>query len=122
MDRMKKLLMMDSRTFNRLTTPKDKVLTSIEGEMSSISNDESIPDDVKAKLFSSTQSRFLKLKHPQWGETPDPPNAVPDNPPRRIVERAKPVSNIFESNKPRPHQRQKRVSYRQRRHRGIGRN
>ena len=42
MDRMKKLLMMDSRTFNRLTTPKDKVLTSIEGEMSSILNDESI--------------------------------------------------------------------------------
>ena len=31
MDRMKKLLMMDSRTFNRLTTPKDRVLTSIEG-------------------------------------------------------------------------------------------
>ena len=34
MDRMKKMLMMDSRTFIRLTTPKDKVLSSIEGEMS----------------------------------------------------------------------------------------
>ena len=49
MDKMKKLLMVDSRTFNRLTTPKDKVLTSIEGEMTSILNDESIPEDVKAK-------------------------------------------------------------------------
>ena len=67
MDRMKKLLMMDSRTFNRLTTPKDKVLTSIEGEMTSILNDESIPEDVKAKLYASAQSRYLKIEHPQWG-------------------------------------------------------
>ena len=51
MDRMKKMLMMDSRTFNRLTTPKDKVLSSIEGEMSSILNDESIPKDVRAKMY-----------------------------------------------------------------------
>ena len=65
MDRMKKMLMMDSRTFNRLTTPKDKVLSSIEGEMSSILNDESIPEDVKAKLYASKQSRFLKIEHPQ---------------------------------------------------------
>ena len=69
MDRMKKVLMMDSRTFNRLTTPKDKVLTSIDGEMSNILNDESIPEDVKAKLYSSAHSRFLKIEHPQWGET-----------------------------------------------------
>ena len=61
MDKMKKVLIMDSRTFNRLTTPKDKVLTSIEGEMSSILNDDSIPEDVKAKLYSSAQSRFLKM-------------------------------------------------------------
>ena len=65
MDRMKKLFMMDSRTFNRLTTPKDKVLTSIEGEMSSILNDESIPEDVKAKLYAYKQSRFMKIEHPQ---------------------------------------------------------
>mgnify|MGYP003474984025 CR=1 FL=1 len=64
MDRMKKLLMMDSRTFNRLTTPKDKVLSSIKGEMSSILNDESIPEDVRAKLLTSKQSRFLKIEHP----------------------------------------------------------
>ena len=95
MDRMKKLLMMDSRTFNRLTTPKDKVLTSIEGEMSSILNDESIPEDVRAKLYSSAQSRFLKIEHPQWSETTSPPNVVPDN--QRLVERVKPVSNIFKT-------------------------
>ena len=65
MDSMKKMLMIDSRTFNRLTTPKDKVLSSIEGEMSSILNDESIPEDVKAKLYASKQSRFLKIEHPQ---------------------------------------------------------
>ena len=64
MDKMKKLLMMDSRTFNRLTTPKDKVLTSIEGEMSSILNDESITKNVKAKLYASAQSRYLKIEHP----------------------------------------------------------
>ena len=69
MDKMKKLLMMDSRTFNRMTTPKDKVLTSIEGEMSSILNDESIPEDVRAKRYASAQSRYLKIEHPQWGET-----------------------------------------------------
>ena len=69
MDRMKKLLMMDSRTFNRLTTTKDKVLTSIEGEMSSILNDDSIPEDVEAKLYASKQSQFMKIEHSQWGET-----------------------------------------------------
>ena len=53
MDRMKKLLMMDSRTFNRLTSPKDKVLISIEGEMLSILNDKSSPEDVRAELYSS---------------------------------------------------------------------
>ena len=98
MDRMKKLLMMDSRTFNRMTTPNDKVLTSIEGEMSSISNDESIPEDVRAKLFTSKQSRFLKIEHPQWGETANSPDVVLDNPPRRMVERGKPVANILKSN------------------------
>ena len=56
MDRMKKLLMMDSRTFNRLTTPKDKVLTSIEDEMSSILNDDSIPKTWK--LNSTHLSNF----------------------------------------------------------------
>ena len=61
--------MMDSRTFNRMTTLKDKVLTSIEGEMSSILKEESIPEDVRARLFTSEQSRFLKIEHPQWGET-----------------------------------------------------
>ena len=70
MDRMKKLLMMDSRTFNRLTSSKDKVLTSIEGEMSSILKDESIPEDVRTKFHSSAQSRYLKkIEHPQWGES-----------------------------------------------------
>ena len=69
MDRMKKLLMMDSRTFNRLTTPKDRVLNSMEGEMSDILNDDSTPEDVRAKRYASAQTRYLKLEHPQWGET-----------------------------------------------------
>ena len=56
MERMKKLLMMDSRTFDRMTTPKDKVLTPIEGVISSILNDDNIPEDVKAKLYASKQS------------------------------------------------------------------
>ena len=57
--------MMDLRTFNRLITPKDNVLTSIEGGMTSIVNEESIPEDVKAKLFASAQSRYLKIEHHQ---------------------------------------------------------
>ena len=60
MEKMKKVLMMDSRTFNRLTSSKDKVLNSIEDDMSSILNDETLPEDVRAKLYSSAQSRYLK--------------------------------------------------------------
>ena len=103
MDRMKKLLMMDSRTFNRLTTPKDKVLTSIGGEMSSILNDNSIPEDVKAKLYSSAQSRYLKIEHPQWGETTNtlnPPNALLGTPPQNLVRRAKPLSSVLKTTTP----------------------
>ena len=96
MDRMKKLLMMDSRTFNRLTTPKDEVLTSIEGEMSSILNDESIPEDEKAKLYASAQSRYFKIEHPHSGEKPprtktvNPPDAVLDNTPQNLARSGKP--------------------------------
>ena len=103
MDRMKKMLMMDSRTLNRLTTPKDKVLSSIEGEMSSILNDESIPEDVKAKLYASKQSRFLKIEHPQWGETTavtntiNSPDFVLDTLPQKLVERAKPLASILKN-------------------------
>ena len=105
MDRMKKLLMMDSRTFNRLTTPKDKVLTSIEGEMSSILNDDSIPEDVKAKLYASKQSRFMKIEHPQWGETTtvtntktlNSPDVVLDTLPNSLVRKGKRISEILKS-------------------------
>ena len=101
MDKMKKMLMMDSRTFNRLTTSKDKVLTYIEGEMSSILNDDSIPEDVKAKLHASAQSRFLKIEHPQWGKTTavtktlNSPDFVLDTLPQQLVERAKPLGSIL---------------------------
>jgi hypothetical protein len=102
---MKKLLMMDSRTFNRLTTPKDKVLTSIEGEMSSILNDDSIPEDVKAKLYASKQSRFMKIEHPQWGETTtvtntktlNSPDVVLDTLPNSLVRKGKRISEILKS-------------------------
>ena len=102
MDKMKKLFMMDSRTFNRLTTPKNKVLTSIEREMSSILNDESIPEDVRAKLYASAQSRYLKTEHPQWGETSTtkalhPPNAVKDNEHQNLARRGKPLSSILKN-------------------------
>ena len=102
MDRMKTLLMMDSRTFNRMTTPKDKVLTSIEREMSSILNDGSIPEDVKAKLYASKQSRFLKIEHPQWGETTvtntktlNSPDVVLDTFPNSLVRNAKRICEIL---------------------------
>ena len=104
MDRMKKLLMMDSRTFNRLTTPKDKVLTSIEGEMTGILNDESIPEDVRAKLYASKQSRFMKIEHPQWGETTvtntktfNTPDVVLDALPNTLVRKAKRISDVLKS-------------------------
>ena len=77
MDKMKKLLMMDSRTFNRMTTPKDKVLTTIEGEMSSILNDESIPEDVRAKRYASAQSRYLKIEHLSVGRNHHEENREP---------------------------------------------
>ena len=104
MDKMKKLLMMDSRTFNRLTTPKNKVLTSMEGEMSSILNDDSIPEDVKAKLYASKQSRFLKIEHPQWGETTvtntktlNTPDVVLDTLPNSLVRKARRICEILKN-------------------------
>ena len=104
MDRMKKLLMMDSRTFNRMTTPKDKVLISIEGEMSSILNDDNIPEDVKAKLYASKQSQFLKIEHPQWGETSvtntktlNTPHVLLDTLPNSLVRKAKRICDILRS-------------------------
>ena len=104
MDRMKKLLMMDSRTFNRMTTPKDKVLNSMEGEMSSILNDDNISEDVKAKLYASKQSRFLKIEHPQWGETTvtntktlNTPDVVLDTLPNSLVRKAKRICDILKS-------------------------
>ena len=104
MDRMKKLLMMDSRTFNRLTTPKDKVLKSIEGEMSSILNDKSIPEDVRAKMYASKQSRFMQIEHPQWGETTvastetlNTPDIVLDTLPHTLVRKAKRISDVLKS-------------------------
>ena len=88
--------MMDSRTFSRLTAPKDKVLTSIEDEMSSILKDESLPEDVRAKLYTSKQSRFLKIEHPQWGETTitntktlNSPDVVLDTLPNSLVRKGK---------------------------------
>ena len=103
MDRMKKVLLMDSRTFNRMTTLKDKVLTSIKGEMTNILNDERIPEDVKAKLLSSVHSRFLKIEHPQWGETTvvtktlNSPDFVLDTLPQKLAERAKPLTSILKN-------------------------
>ena len=94
--------MMDSRTFNRLITPKDEVLTSIEGEMSSILNDDNIPEDVKAKFYASAQSRYFKIEQPQWGETTttktvNPPNAVLDNPHQNSARRGEPLSSILKN-------------------------
>ena len=97
MDTMKKLLMMDSRAFNRLTSAKDNVLSSIEGEMSSILDAESLPDDVKAKHFSSAQTRYMKIEHPQWGETT---TANPVNPADGVLNvQDKPVSQKLKNRK-----------------------
>ena len=70
--------------------------------MSSILNDESIPKDVRAKLYASAQSRYLKIEHPQWGETPttkalNPTNAVLDNEPQNLARRGKPLSSILKN-------------------------
>ena len=99
---MKKLLMVDSITFNGLTTPKDKVVTSIEGEMANMLNVDRIPEDVKAKLLASAQSRYLKLEHPQWRKTTttktvNSPNAVLDTPPQYLARRGMPISRILKS-------------------------
>ena len=127
MDRMKKVLMMDSRTFNRLTTPKDKVLSSIEGEMSNILNDESIPEDVKAKLHSSAHSRFLKIEHPQWGKTTavtktlNSPDFVLDTLPQKLVERTKPLTSILKNTNRVSINDEKRAVNRWRRHTRVER-
>ena len=72
--------------------------------MSSILNDESIPEDVKAKLYASKQSRFMKIEHPQWGETTvtntktlNTPDVVLDTLPNTLVRKAKHISYVLES-------------------------
>ena len=55
---------MDSRTFNRLTTPKDKVLTSMEGEMSSLLNDGSMPSPVESRRSESESSPIPHVSSP----------------------------------------------------------
>ena len=71
--------------------------------MSNILNDESIPEDVKAKLYSSAHSRFLKIEHPQWGETTavtktlNSPDFVLDTLPQKLVERVKPLTSILKN-------------------------
>ena len=37
--------------------------------MTSILNVESILEDVKAEMYASAHSRYLKIEHPQWKET-----------------------------------------------------
>ena len=56
MDKMEKVLMMHTRTFSRLTTPKNKVLTSIEGDNTSI-----LGDDTLQVMWKPNCTRLLNL-------------------------------------------------------------
>ena len=76
MDRIKRMLVMDPRTLDRLTTLKDKLLSLIEQEMSSILSNDIRPGDGIAELYSLTQFRLLELEHPHVREDPQTKKTV----------------------------------------------
>jgi len=63
MEYAKKLMMVDQRLYNKLFTPQDKVLSSIDDRISDILHGDR-PDDEKAKLYSSTLNRYHNIDKP----------------------------------------------------------
>ena len=70
MDNFKKFVLIDPRLLDRprvidkILTPKDRAMTSMEYNMNDILNDDRLPPDLKAKLFSSAQTRYLAVDAP----------------------------------------------------------
>ena len=58
MEYAKKMILVDPRIIEKLTSARDKVLNSIENEMDTVLNSD-IPDDKKAKLYAASAKRHL---------------------------------------------------------------
>ena len=58
MEYAKKMILVDPRIIEKLTSAKDKVLNSIENEMDTVLNSD-YPDDKKAKLYAASAKRHL---------------------------------------------------------------
>ena len=56
MEYAKKMILVDPRIIEKLTSARDKVLNSIENEMDTVLNSD-IPDDKKAKLYAASAKR-----------------------------------------------------------------
>ena len=86
MDNFKKFVLIDPRLLDRprvidkILTPKDRAMTSMEYNMNDILNDDRLPPDLKAKLFSSAQTRYLAV------DAPDPTSVKAPVPTQRAKE------------------------------------
>ena len=60
MEYAKKMILVDPRFIEKLTSARDKVLNNIENEMDTILNSDK-PDDEKAKLFAASAKRHLVI-------------------------------------------------------------
>ena len=79
MEHTKKMILIDPRLIDKITTPKDRVLSSMEGGMTSILSDSSLSDDIKAKLFASAQTRYLTV------DAPNPPPPTTATEPNKLI-------------------------------------
>lgn len=63
MEHAKKLVLIDPRILDKLTSAKDKTLAKIENEMTDLLSAD-LPDDEKAKLYASSAKRHMTISAP----------------------------------------------------------
>jgi len=78
MEYAKKMILVDPRIIEKLTSARDKVLNSIENEMDTVLNSD-IPDDKKAKLYAASAKRHLIINAPDKETEIQPDASQPSN-------------------------------------------
>ena len=78
MEAAKKLVLIDPRILDKISSAKDRAMYSMENDMNNILHDSKIPDDRKAKLYSSAQTRYLTVDAPDPVQKPSPPKQITD--------------------------------------------
>jgi hypothetical protein len=86
MDKLKKVIILDQQTTDRLSTSKDKAAINAQNKMSNILYDNNLPDDMKAKLYTSAQTRFLKINAPETFKQMPTDSALPFQVPDDVMD------------------------------------